>query len=507
MPLTPDHHLLGWVQRATRVSNNGKNVDGRVLPRVLLDDGQGKSTLDMDISSSESEEGQRMDGRLKSATMGPPGHANAIGEEHILLRPPVIKATGNIAMGATTPQLRKQNKFHRTNTLLYQQKSSQWTVHNGQTLLPEDHWDICPNTAETREMAPQGLTLRHEASELLAEWAQLGCPTRTGRDWSLAEIQAAIDWGSHQSAQEPDAIGHFAEEVPSKVNRGQARVVLWDDIKSNHPRQLKVSPVAAIPHKSRAYRLILDLSFKLCLEDGGVVESVNDTTEKWAPRGAIDQLGHSLKWLIHAFAEADDDAVILLAKWDIQDGFWRLNFREGEEWNFCYVWPQALGKPRCLVVPTSLQMGWVESPPYFCAASETARDVAVAYIKTTVGGLPVHKFEQWAGADRSTINETHPVGPLRYMLKVYVDDFISAIIPTSREQIEHVTWGILHGIHDVFPPSRDDERDPISLKKLKKGNGTYDTTKCLLSFDFDGVTKTMWLEESKRAALLTILHQ
>ncbi len=130
-----------------------------MLPRVLLDDGQGKSTSDMDISSSESEEGQRIDGRLESATMGPPGHANTIGEEHILLRPPVIEATGNIATGATTPPLRKQNKFHRTNTLLYQQKSSQWTVHNGQTLLPEDHWDICPNTAEAREMAPQGLTL------------------------------------------------------------------------------------------------------------------------------------------------------------------------------------------------------------------------------------------------------------------------------------------------------------------------------------------------------------
>ncbi len=147
----------------------------------------------------------------------------------------------------------------------------------------------------------------------------------------MSEIEAAIERGPHQSAMEPDALEHFAEEVSNKVNRGQARVVLWDNIKSNHPRHLKVSPVAVIPHKSRAYRSILDLSFKLCLEDGGIVESVNNTTEKWAPRGAIDQLGHSLKRLIHAFAEADNDAVILMAKWDIQDGFWRLNCREGEE--------------------------------------------------------------------------------------------------------------------------------------------------------------------------------
>ncbi len=93
------------------------------------------------------------------------------------------------------------------------------------------------------------------------------------------------------------------------------------------------------------------------------------------------------------------------------------------------------------------------------------------------------------------------------MLEVYVDDFISAIVPTSREQIEHVTRGILHGIHDVFPPSEDDTRDPVSLKKLRKGDGEYDTTKCLLGFEFDGVTKTIWLEETKRALLLTVLHR
>jgi hypothetical protein len=35
-------------------------------------------------------------------------------------------------------------------------------------------------------------------------------------------------------------------EVQDKVEKGQARVVLWEDIKSNHPCQLKVLPVAAV---------------------------------------------------------------------------------------------------------------------------------------------------------------------------------------------------------------------------------------------------------------------
>ena len=45
-----------------------------------------------------------------------------------------------------------------------------------------------------------------------------------------------------------------------------------------------------------------------------------------------------------------------------------------------------------LVVPTSLQMGWIESPPYFCTVSETGRDVAEKYINTPVGSLAQHKF-------------------------------------------------------------------------------------------------------------------
>ena len=71
-----------------------------------------------------------------------------------------------------------------------------------------------------------------------------------------------------------------------------------------------------------------------------------------------------------------------MAKWDIKDGFWRLDTEEGTEWNFSYVLPQHPGEPIYLVVPTSLQMGWVESPPFFCVASETARDVAQDYCET-----------------------------------------------------------------------------------------------------------------------------
>jgi hypothetical protein len=122
-----------------------------------------------------------------------------------------------------------------------------------------------------------------------------------GRDWTLEEIQATINRRPHKSALKPNAIAHVEAKVRDKVAKGQACVVLWDDIKNDHPHQLKVLPVAAIPHKSRAYRWIIDLLFALHLEDGDIIELVNNITEKWAPRGAIDQIGHSLKKIIHAF--------------------------------------------------------------------------------------------------------------------------------------------------------------------------------------------------------------
>ena len=85
-----------------------------------------------------------------------------------------------------------------------------------------------------------------------------------------------------------------------------------------------------------------------------------------SPQSAIDQLGHSLTRIMHAFTEAEEDARIFMAKWDIKDSFWRLYAEEGAKWNFAYVLPQHTRQPCYLVVSTSLQIEWVESPPFFC---------------------------------------------------------------------------------------------------------------------------------------------
>jgi hypothetical protein len=104
----------------------------------------------------------------------------------------------------------------------------------------------------------------------------------------------AVEWGPHCSAVTLDAIAHFMAEVVEKVHTNQARIVQWEDIKENPLKELKISPIAAIPHKSKAYQSVLDLSFWLRLKSGGVLLVVNNKMEKTAPKVAINQIGESL---------------------------------------------------------------------------------------------------------------------------------------------------------------------------------------------------------------------
>ncbi len=162
-------------------------------------------------------------------------------------------------------------------------------------------------------MCPAGLALHHPAADLLKEWATYGCPTHTGKPWTREDLQAAIERGPHRSALSDEAIAHFKAEVDEKVRTKQAKLVAWNSIMDNPPPELKILPIAAIPHKSKQFRSILDLSFHLRLERGDVMPLVNSTMVKTAPQGAIDQLGHSLSRIIHAFAETEDDARIFMA--------------------------------------------------------------------------------------------------------------------------------------------------------------------------------------------------
>ena len=94
-----------------------------------------------------------------------------------------------------------------------------------------------------------------------------------------------------------------------------------------------------IPHKSRKYREILDLSFALKVE-GWDLLLVNEATKELSPADVLDQVGTVMPRIIKALAIAllSEDP-IHSSKLNIKDGFWRMVCAVGEEWNFAYVLP------------------------------------------------------------------------------------------------------------------------------------------------------------------------
>ena len=126
-----------------------------------------------------------------------------------------------------------------------------------------------------------------------------------------------------------------------------------------------------------------------------------------------------------------------------------------------------------------------------------------------VGSIPDHKFAGYIvdGNSYSNLPKEHDGRTFLSMIEVYVDHFMSLVIPVSQSQLMHVAAAVMTGIHDVFPANdKDNGDDPISEKKLKQLEAQYSTLKTLLGFHFDGINKTMWLESARCEKLLPILQ-
>ena len=351
-------------------------------------------------------------------------------------------------------------------------------------------------------MNPRTYARSHPATPLLDKYAATGCPVDCGPDWPREHIEALLRSGPHPSAKAKAAIQQLRTETKDKVHHGYARVVRWKDIKDSIPKRLKISPVAMIPHKSKAYRCILDLTFRLRYK-GILLASVNHNTNKLAKAQAMTQLGQSLRRIVTIIADHwSEDKPFLFAKLDIKDGFWRMAVNDDDAWNFCYVLPSLSPINSLddieLVVPNSLQMGWCESPPFFCSGTETARDVIQRLLSDTT--LPAHKFEDvmMSTVPNSTSKCAAVTSPMT--LEVFVDDFIAAVQTNDTAELRQTSRAMLHGIHAIFPPpdiTKHNGYDPVSEKKLHQGEGKWETKKEILGWDIDGASGTIQLPPKK----------
>lgn len=141
--------------------------------------------------------------------------------------------------------------------------------------------------------------------------------------------------------------------------------------------------------------------------------------------------------------------------------------------------------------------------------SETGQNIAEQYIETPIGSLKEHKFlhhTQETQAYQVLCKKSLGHKPdFRYLVEVYIDNYIGLTSATSQEHLDHVANVIMCGIHDIFPAYSVDTEDPISFKKLIKREGSWDVIKEILGFVFHGGKHTMWLADGKQDALIALL--
>jgi len=85
--------------------------------------------------------------------------------------------------------------------------------------------------------------------------------------------------------------------------------------------------------------------------------------------------------------------VIFFVEWDIKRQLLEIGSSEQDAWHFCYMLSWVNKEDQILIMkPTCLQMGWLESPPLYCSASETAQDIFQEY-SDSGKDLPQHPLE------------------------------------------------------------------------------------------------------------------
>jgi hypothetical protein len=349
----------------------------------------------------------------------------------------------------------------------------------------------------------------HKAARLLDHLRRRGAgvPLRT-RPWTRDQLRAAASRGSHRSAKDDAQFVH--EEMLEFCTQG-FWTVLPLRVASLLPH-LRLSPLRVVPQRNRRPRLIVDYTFS----------GVNDETVRLAPPEAM-QFGKALKRIIRKLVDAHPRyGPIWLAKIDIADGFYRIGLRPGDVPRLGVILPTTgTGEP-LVALPLALPMGWVESPPYFTAVTETACDLLNTEVRRW-GPIDPHHLEPLAATKPSgddatpgaegwatclaAPGSTPPRPPPLAYGDVYVDYFILAA-QTQRHK-QRVMRAALHAIDQVLRPrdatDRPSRREPVSIKKLMQGDACWSTSKTILGWDLDTVEGTLTLPLHRIERLYALL--
>ena len=170
------------------------------------------------------------------------------------------------------------------------------------------------------------------------------------------------------------------EDVQYQLEAGSSHIFPCEEVRRLRPKKLKVYLMVVLPHNNWQVQIILDISFPVYSFQGGklshpIQASVNETTKRMAPDALVKEISNVFHRLLKFICSVCTDYICMLSKIELLGGFWRILVELHFKWNSAYMMSNPPGRPILLVVPSVLQMGWVESPAYFWAATETGRDL------------------------------------------------------------------------------------------------------------------------------------
>jgi hypothetical protein len=202
--------------------------------------------------------------------------------------------------------------------------------------------------------------------------------------WDAERIIHHAQRGAHPSAT---VHRHFLRgEFADFIEAGFWVVLPLRQLRALPDGDLRLSPMAVKEEFNRRPRVLVDHTWF----------GVNEHTVPDLPKEVM-QFGGTLPRLLWLLRHANPaKGKVYLSKFDIDNGFYRLFLEADDALKLATLMPRYEGEEQLLAVPLVLTMGWTNSPPTFCAASETVADLANANLfRRTV---PPHRLEHLASA-------------------------------------------------------------------------------------------------------------
>ena len=203
----------------------------------------------------------------------------------------------------------------------------------------------------------------HPAGPLLDRLASTGAPVlQSTHPWTQDRLLQSMERGSHHSAQ--SHLDFLRDEMATMIEQQYWTVLPYSKVR--HLPHLRLSPLGVVPQRDRRPRIIVDYSFY----------NINDDTVPLAPMESM-QFGRALDRILYKLRHSNRRfGPVHMIKVDIADGFYRMWVSASCVPTLGVVFPHLPGEEPLVAFPLVLPMGWVSSPPYFCALTETIADLA-----------------------------------------------------------------------------------------------------------------------------------